>query len=992
MPSAQVAFSGTEGGQFRATVDMTRSYSGTAAQNYETWTITGYVDRIATGITGYSRPDAYYQLDTYTFQPGESAYGNVSINFSNSVGRKFTTSINNMTIERFDDGTGLSSTAEFYFFAGFVGCDTADAVTSWAENTVPRTALVTATSGNIYETDNPSITFTNPAGFVTDVFLELVDLTSTTQYAVRTNVTSPYTWTLTTPERDAIRTAMTNNASTSLGYGVKTNVGAGLYNISFSTITIDNRSNIASPTFTTWGITDTHAGAIGATSGGNPVMVQGKSTARATVTVANKAVAIKQATMGSYTFSVGPSTQGFAYSGVADVTKDISLGTSAPLISGSQTMAVSAIDSRTYSTTVNKTVLVLPYANPTFSPTIKIAYTNRFDTSGGLSVTLPGGTTLTSFSPLNTGGTDYNVINTSTGVQYQLHKDVISGANPWNNIATATTTGSGTQTVTAATLATSILSTMNGMGADNTVTWYVIFRVTDKYNTNLASSAYAIDIGAPIFRIGVDGNVYNNEKRILTTGDYTPDGWTKLTVLPDLITSLGQHSFTVRYPGVDYSGSISKGMRLLLYRNTIPPTQCAGLNGTSQYFRKVSPNGMTFTDDYTAGAWVKLTSYPTGGWGTVVSRATSTTGWAFDVNADGRVRIYGWGSSAGRQATSYQSLQLNKWYYIAASMDLSGNTASIYIDGVSVPRLMTNLGAGANVLVQGGDLEIGSKSGGLELFPGRIAQVSIYSAIISEATLLAAMNQGLTGSETSLVSAYTLSGSITDLKGSNANNLTVLGSPPSPVDGPFAQGADALGTAGVKEYGIVTNVAFSTDTTLTVQTPTGSVFPVTGTIAAAYYSNQRAPYGFPSQQGKWVVNSTFKIQESVSLGATSVWHGATGGKITVPIGEWDLGYHGQINLNSSANGLRTGMFILYAGTPNNSVINYPRTARTFSPVNTGAYTTDHSISPYIREPESVSTATVYGIYGYIFLSSGTETYQIKGDQGEFKIFAYNAYL
>lgn len=1005
MPSAQVAFSGTEGSQFRATVDITRSYIGTAVENYETWTIQGYVDRIATGITGYSRPDAYYSLSAGTFGAGESTYGNVSINFSNSVGRKFTTSINNMTIERLNDGSAVSATADFYFWAGFVGVDSANPTVGWSTNAVPREATVTTTSGNIYETDNPSISFTNPAGFPVNVVLRVYEpLPSVISHDVapRTNVTSPYTWTLSNAERDEIRAIVPNATSTDLFYVAETNYGSSSSedtSDSASTITIDNRAGIASPTFTTWAITDTHAGAIGATSGGNPVMVQGKSIPRATVTVANKAVAIKAASMSSYTFTVGPSSQSVAYSGVADVTKDISLATYAPLISGAQTMSLTAVDSRTYSTVVNKSVLVLPYAAPYFPPTIKVGYTNRFDVSGGLSVTIPGGTDLLYFSPLNYSGTDYNVINTTSGVQYQLHKNTINSGNPWHNIATTTTTGTGVQNVTAATLATDILTEMNALGADNEVNWYVTFKVVDKYNT--ITSQVTIDIGAPIFRIGVDGNVYNNEKRILTTGDYTPDGWHSITVIPDLITALGQRSFTVRYPNVDYSGTLSKGMRKKFTRSTAAPTQCTSLNGTNQYFSNTSPAGMTFTDDFALSAWIKVSSYASG---YIVSRYNGTSGWALRMNSNGAIELFATNAAAGnfRTILSSASVPLNKWVHVAAQLDMSSyptvssTTSYIMFDGVEMPAVMSQGGTNPTALVQAGALEIGSQNGGGTPFGGKIAQVAIFNAKVTPATMLGHMNQGLAGAETSLISAYSFNNSITDLNTTNANNLTANNSAAATnSDSPFAQGADAVTANGVTEYGIITNVSYSApNTTITVQTPEGSVLPTTGTIASSSYSAQKSPYGFPTHKSKWRVSALYALSETVSIGALNQWYIANAGKLVVPAGDWELSWQGEMQQNSSVAGQRSFFVTLFNSTPANISgavlpVNLILTQRIYT-LASGA--TSISNAARVSNLVNVTSATTYNTYGAIDASTGSETWSIRGDQVPMLITADNGYL
>lgn len=534
MASAQVAFSGSEGGNFRCGVDMTRTYIGTAAENYETWTLTGFVDRLSgsSGIT-YSRPDAYYDLWTGVFQSGHSANGNVSISWNTATGRKYTRTLSNMRVDRQSNGNAVGINASFYFFAGFGGVDEATANVAWSTNTVPRTATLTATSGNVYETDNPTVSFSTPGAFPTNVSLQLRQLDTPTlvnkggqapenewpHYATRTNVTSPYTWTLTNAERDAIRATMANTSQTEITYVVRTNDGStyGLDSVSTSIITIDNRNGIAQPTFTNFSFSDTTS-AVGATTADGPVVVQGKSVVRGTVSVANKATAIKGATMSSYTVSLGGSSPSVPFNASADVTQDINLST-IPTLSGNVPITIRAIDSRGYGTTVTKNIEILPYTAPMFPQTTKFTYVNQFDVNGGLNISLPGDSTLLNFSPLTYGGTDYNIINPTGGVQYQLHKGTVNPAATWKNISFTQTPGSTVLTTSASTLESAVLADMNTMGEDNDVTWYLTLRSIDKYNT--VTHQLTLDVGSPIFRIGVDSKVYNNEKRILTTDDMT---------------------------------------------------------------------------------------------------------------------------------------------------------------------------------------------------------------------------------------------------------------------------------------------------------------------------------------------------------------------------------------------------------------------------------------------------------------------------------------
>lgn len=275
-------------------------------------------------------------------------------------------------------------------------------------------------------------------------------------------------------------------------------------------ISIANGSGQANPTFSNFTYLDTNS-TTSTLTGNNQVLIQGKSTLEATVSTGNKATANKQATMSTYTFTIGGYTQSQAWSNVASVVQTI--GTVSD-VSGSQNLSVRANDSRTNSTTVTKSVNVLPYVSPAFVPTLNVGYLNNYDTANGLLINTTG-TTLANISPLTLSGTDKNVVNTSTGVKFDISKGSNTAyTGTMVNVPITQVAGTGAINSTSlSTLATAILTKMNGIGADNTVRWYVKFQITDSLETQTYETY--IDIGRSIFRIGVDAKVYNNEEQLL---------------------------------------------------------------------------------------------------------------------------------------------------------------------------------------------------------------------------------------------------------------------------------------------------------------------------------------------------------------------------------------------------------------------------------------------------------------------------------------------
>ena len=360
--------------------------------------------------------------------------------------------------------------------------------------------------------------------------------------------------------------------------------------------------------------------------------------------------------------------------------------------------------------------------------------------------------------------------------------------------------------------------------------------------------------GPTISATGTDANVnlnltpkgtgiVNVTGGLSVAGPYS--GWSALTgVAPTTVTANGNRSYNMVFNSVDLTSYLSAGMRLKLTRTITAPTQCTSLNGTTQYYSKSSPAGMTFTDTWTITAWVKLTSYASGN---VLARASSSSnGFDFAVNASGQlVSTFRGASVTYKLNTSYQSIPLNKWVHIAVSHTASTNVATMYIDGVSVPVVASvSGGTPPTVVTQAGDLQIGALASA-QYFPGKIAQAAVFSTVLSASTIQGYISQGLAGTETSLISAYSFNNSINDLN-ANANNLTALGSAVATnADSPFGLQADGT-TAGTTEYAIITKTVFSTNTTLTVQVPEGNAIPTSGGVSAVSYSTQAFPYGMPS--------------------------------------------------------------------------------------------------------------------------------------------------
>lgn len=389
-------------------------------------------------------------------------------------------------------------------------------------------------------------------------------------------------------------------------------------------------------------------------------------------------------------------------------------------------------------------------------------------------------------------------------------------------------------------------------------------------------------------------------------------GWVTGLTAPTSITASGNRSYSIVHPA-SVATYKTPGFRNRYIRTITAPTQCADLeSGSSQYFSKTSPAGLSFTTTFTVSAWVKLESYVASG--IIARRNADTEGWSIIINASGQISMSAYRIAGNNKVgLSSQSIPLNKWVHIAASMDVSvaGDASTlIYIDGVLVPSSVTTTGT-CTALVQGTTaLVVGArKSDGSDPFDGKIAQAAVFSAVLSASTIRSYMSQTLSGSETSLVSAYSLSNSIVDLN-ANANNLTAQGSAlATDLDTPFTQTQVGI-TTGTENYSITTLIS-SDGLTETVQVAEGDTLPTSGGVSAMAYSTQKAPYGFPLKPVLvWEV-LVLTTQGSITtitdlLGATIT--------ITPPVGSTlEISYRGNLQSTVAAD---VGSILLFDDTTN----------------------------------------------------------------------------
>lgn len=422
-----------------------------------------------------------------------------------------------------------------------------------------------------------------------------------------------------------------------------------------------------------------------------------------------------------------------------------------------------------------------------------------------------------------------------------------------------------------------------------------ITSVTDLRPTHLVGTANIADSAITTAKIA-DGAI--TAAKISGSTDWLPLGYT-----PNSITYIGNRSYTMVFNSVDLTSQVGVHQRLRVSRTVLAPTRCTSLDGATQYYSKSSPAGMTFTDDFAVSVWVKLSSYANS---VIISRYNGTNGWRLTTDSSGRVYLIGYNGGAGNNSyvSSYQSLPLNKWVHIAAQLDMSAftttsTTSYVMIDGVDVPATVVRAGTNPTALVQAGNLEIGSGNA-TEFFPGKIAQAAVFSAKVTQSTMRGYSSQGLLGTETSLISAYSFDNTLNDLNTTNANNLTANGgATANNGDYPFAQNEMGTPTAST-DTALIMRKTFSTNTTLTVQVPEGCTLPTSGGVSAVSYSSAAAPLGFSRSKKRWQIEQLLLAQQDMAGATAGTWYNLAA-RLRLMVGEWTLGYSMPVGGARSAN-------------------------------------------------------------------------------------------
>lgn len=511
MAYAESTIGGSMGGQFRVWINSIRTYDGSPAENFEEWRAEGGINRVAGGGRVYNG----YGNSTFTVQlglNGMAASGRFSYDYGGGTGRMNAWGTGTTRVYRDGAGNGFGFQSRMdvnlqngpYLTSGWV-------VSNDGLVTRYRHAQLTALSmdaGGVaaYDEGPMWLEFWNPSGAAVDAFIDDPLGRAYTSPPAGSRFNFPFDASLI----QRLQQSSPNSNTFNINIGIHDNVGGDSYDYRTRTVTIKNDLGQANPSFSDFDFLDTNAATV-AITGSNQVLIQGLSTLQINIPTSKRAYPNKFATMSSYNTTVGGYVNNLPYSNSATVTDNVGPVSD---VTGVTSISVRAIDSRGNSTTAYKTTTILPYAAPMFTPSLLIAYTNNYDNTGGLKATVASGSTIAVVSPMTLNGTDKNAVVAASGVQYDISKNGNTNyTGTYTNVPTTYTAGSGTLTANLTTLATSILGRMNTIGADNTVRWYIKFKVTDKVQTVFYETY--IDVGKAIFRIGVDGKVYNQEQALM---------------------------------------------------------------------------------------------------------------------------------------------------------------------------------------------------------------------------------------------------------------------------------------------------------------------------------------------------------------------------------------------------------------------------------------------------------------------------------------------
>lgn len=227
-------------------------------------------------------------------------------------------------------------------------------------STIPRQANLTS-APNFYDTDNPTIQYSNPAGNISAITslqacISLTGAVADVPYRDISKTGTSYTFNLTQAERNTLLAACPNSNTLSVRFIVRTVLsGQTYYSTLIRTMTVKN----ANPTITGASYADTNATTTAITNN-NQQIIQGNSTVRFTF---SSLAALKYATLTKVEITVNAVkvTSNLSGSSVSNKTVDFGTINSTNNLSAS----IKLTDSRGNTTTQSLNIIMLAWSLPT---------------------------------------------------------------------------------------------------------------------------------------------------------------------------------------------------------------------------------------------------------------------------------------------------------------------------------------------------------------------------------------------------------------------------------------------------------------------------------------------------------------------------------------------------------------------------------------------------------------------------------------------------
>lgn len=274
-----------------------------------------------------------------------------------------------------NDGTKtFSASAEAGIYSVAVNCRGSG---SWSLTAIPRQATITSAT-NFNDTQNPTITYSNPAGNNVSSLKACISLTGNTDdisYRDIPKTGTSYTFNLTEAERNILRQASANSKNLSVRFYVQTVINGATYrNYVSATMTVVN----ANPSIGTIAYKDNNSSTVNITDN-NQQIIRNKSDLYFTF---SNLQSLKYATLSSVKVTINGVTITSSLSGSSISSKNLDFGTIN--VSSNIDASIVITDSRGNTTSYTKTIQVLDYQSQ--YSTITCERENNFYTETNLLV------------------------------------------------------------------------------------------------------------------------------------------------------------------------------------------------------------------------------------------------------------------------------------------------------------------------------------------------------------------------------------------------------------------------------------------------------------------------------------------------------------------------------------------------------------------------------------------------------------------------------